>query len=354
MKVAFCDYSNIEYSPDEVATRALGGTQSAVSYLASQLVRDGLDVTLVNAIKKPGIYAGIKCPGLITEFSSFDAVVIVNGAIGKEMRPHIKGKMFLWNGHDTNQPAIEALKDPEEVGSWDGFIFVSNWQAACFEKFYGIARKKICVIRNAVSPYFENIERVPGTLNAPRFVYTSTPFRGLDVLLLAYPTIHKAFPDSSLKIFSGMDIYSQTHDNYTTLYELAKVLPGVSYSGPISQKELARELAHADILSYPNTFAETSCIAVMEAMAAGLLVYTSKYGALPETLSGFGLMMDFPADRMLHAKLFADVTIHATKAAALIPDVIDQRIRAEQEYIRTHATWKVRAGEWQRMFEAWT
>jgi len=354
MKIAFCDYSDIEYQPDTPYIRPIGGTQSAVCYLMEELVKLGVDVTLVNTIKAPGSYLGVKCPGLKVDLNEFDFVVVINGALGKKLRSEgVRTKLILWTGHDVNQPSVASLKDPEERGCWDKFIFVSIWQSICYQKAFGIWSSH--VLRNAISPFFEQITKRPLKLTAPTFAYTSTPFRGLDVLLLAFPTIHKAFPESRLKIFSAMNIYNIPNkvDAFTALYELAKVLPGVEYIGPVEQKQLAVELADVDILAYPNRFAETSCIAAMEAMGAGCLIYTSNLGALPETLANFGLLTEVPPDTAIHAKLFADVTIGATRAAITVPQAIEERIKAQQEYVREHYTWKKRALEWIKVLESW-
>src|SRR6185312_6187435 len=46
-----------------------------------------------------------------------------------------------------------------------------------------------------------------------RLAYTSTPFRGLDVLLDVFPRIRAACPDTELDVFSSMRVYGMAEED---------------------------------------------------------------------------------------------------------------------------------------------
>lgn len=125
--------------------------------------------------------------------------------------------------------------------------------------------------------------------------YTSTPFRGLDVLLEVFPRIRAACPDAELDVFSSMQVYGMSAqddaERFGPLYRLAEQ-PGVKLIGSLPQPELTARLAQVRVLAYPNHFAETFCIAALEAQAAGVVVVTSRLGALPETVGEAGICLD--------------------------------------------------------------
>ena len=76
------------------------------------------------------------------------------------------------------------------------------------------------------------------------FAYTSTPFRGLDLLVHVFPAIRKEIKGTTLRVYSSMAVYQNSGENdeaqFGPLYELCRETPGVEYVGSIPQQELAR------------------------------------------------------------------------------------------------------------------
>ena len=363
MKIAFFDPIAWDYTPLTPFERPLGGSQSAAVYLARELAARGHDVTLFNGASRPGVYLGVDCPGMSGGITSdrvngFDAAIVLNSANGQQFRAAgVTAPLVLWSQHAADQPDVQPLGHAEERRAWDGFFLVSQWQAESYAATFGIPAERIAILRNAAAPAFQTLERrSPAffrTGDAPVLAYTSTPFRGLAILLTAFPAIRAAVPGCRLRVYSSMGVYqvAEASDDYRVLYELARALPGSEYLGSLPQTALAEALAEADILAYPNVFAETSCISVMEAMAAGCLVVSSKLGALPETTAGFGFLMDASMEVVSMARDFATLLVAVIASAREKPDQIEDRLRRQHSHARTAYDWATRAQEWEQALQ---
>ncbi len=359
MKLAFFDPVDWDYTPFSPLERPLGGSQSAICYLTPELAALGHEVTLINNVSRPGLYAGVRCPGragtaTADYLNQFDAVIWVNSSIGAKLRKlGVSTRLILWSQQATDQKDMQELRQPEERAAWSAYFLVSDWQARSYASDFGVPHERIAVLRNAAAPVFQSLARRAEpffrTGRPPVLVYTSTPFRGLLLALVSFPLIRAAIPGCRLRVFSSMGVYQVTPEQepiYQVLYALARDLPGVEYGASVSQTALAAALAEADMLAYPNVFPETSCIAVMEAMAAGCVICTTNLGALPETTAGFGFLMDLPTDLIMMAQTFASLLVSAYREACAQPDRFDELIARQREHVRERYNWARRAREW--------
>lgn len=372
MNWVFLDFMRWDYDVAAPLERPLGGSQSAMCYLALALARRGENVTTLTGTTKPREVAGVRClryeniPSEI--FAPNDTItVVVNGPadIGSAIREAVPRPkpLILWTGHAHDQPAVQGLKHSEFRAVWDKIACVSPWQRTMFGEHLGVPAEQVEILRNGIAPAFENLFRNAEELadakrDELKLVYTSTPFRGLDMLLACFPAIHRRHPEAWLDVYSSMQVYNQgpANDPYAKLYEQCRATPGIRYRGSLAQPLLAKELAASSVLAYPNTFAETSCIAVMESLAAGLLVVTSDLGALGETCSGFGKLLEPPTKTRTREQFAIDYARVLDHALGEIKS--DRKQFAERQFQQVRAlnetcTYDVRAGEWIAAAQRW-
>ncbi|AWN48661.1 glycosyl transferase [Methylobacterium terrae] len=254
--------------------------------------------------------------------------------------------LVVWIHHAADQQAVQWLHDGARAARVDRFVFVSDWQRASFVAAFGLAPENCLVLRNATD--------VPAAYRAPtgrrplRIAYTSTPFRGLSVLLDAWDRLRPQ--GAELHIWSSHRLYGPAFDDapHATLFARARSLPNVHHHGIVPNPELREALREIDVLAYPSTFAETSCLAVIEALAAGCRVICPDLGALPEAAGAFGRTYPFEPDPAAHAEVFAGLL------AQEIADPWGGRpeIAAEQQAaMRRLYDWPVRVAEWHRFLE---
>jgi len=256
---------------------------------------------------------------------------------------------IFWNQLSYDQQAIQFLSDPEWIDKIDQFVFVSHWQAERFRQMFSIPGYKTTVLKNAcigVNP------KEYGVKNTIKLCYTSTPWRGLDILLKAWEILN--LRDCELHIFSSCKIYGpefaeSSESQYEHLYKKCEELPGVVYRGSIPNDELRKELPEFDILAYPNTFEETSCIAVIDALCAGLRVITPNIGALPETTEGWAKMYPFLQNSDLHAYKFAEIL---DKEIDLIKqNKLQSHLKNQVNIYNQRWSWDYRIKEWEEYLD---
>ncbi len=361
MRLAFLDTSRLSYDAMTPYEQPMGGTQSALCYLTAELAKLGHQVVVFNGVEHPVLLADDRIRlGSITfrnaprlspgDMNGFDAVIVLSSAQGRTIRDKlgVTVPMILWCHGAFDQLPIQALAKPEEQAAWNAVAFVSAAQRQPYLDVFGLDEAKTVVMHNGVSPAFE----VPSApiKTPPVLFYTSTPYRGLDVLLVAFPAIRRD-TGATLRIFSSMDVYRMPNADFEVLYDLARRMDGVEYVGSIGQRQLAQELAGSAALAHPSTFPECHSIAAIEAMATGAAVFTTDLGGQRETTGGLASMIPAHGDLPRLAKEFSEMAIATLQAMKADPELAAAERAQRAAYVRQHYLWKDRAVAWSEWLE---
>lgn len=333
MRIALFYPSHIPYSWQLLAEAPLGGAETAVLHMARALSELDHSVEIVRRAED------------LASLGDIDVLVLKRHPILLEDVP--TGQVYFWTPDDTDQPSFEPLRNDHYRAAFLGqvrWVFaLSSYQSFQFQAL-GIPQDRITQTRNGVDlALFSGSDRSD---RAMRCLYTSTPFRGLHVLLSLWPLIHREVPSAELHIYSSMAVYHRSErPEYEALYELAERTPGVTHVGSVAQPRLAAALCEARLWLYPNTFPETSCIAAMEAQAAGCVLVTSSAGALPETAAGNLFVHGDPLSRDYLAT-FASLAIRLLHHPEQW-EYLSQRNRTRAQLF----DWRDVAREWSLLFE---
>ena len=254
----------------------------------------------------------------------------------------------LWVHNSYDQPNLYPwFKNKLNHRKYDWYVFNSHWTYEKYRLMFDIPTDISVVIKNGfdddliVKSEFKPKEKL-------KLVYTSTPWRGLDVLLKAMEQIKT--DKVELDIYSSTQIYGDAFkkvndDQFIKLYDKAKSLKYVNYKGYIDHKELMKVLHIYDCYVHPSTFEETFCLAAMESLAAGLVAMTTDLGALYETCAEFPIYVPYLKDKEALAKQFAG-------AIDMLPDLIsnvdENRIKFQMQYYRQYYHWNVIKTYWER------
>jgi glycosyltransferase involved in cell wall biosynthesis len=295
MRIVFIASNCVPFHSRSLEERPLGGTETATIRLSSALHRRGHEVFVVTGHENPPLSSPLYLPlRAIEDLPQVDVVIAVRDwqATLVPVRAQFRA---LWTGDAADQPATLGLGDKRVIDAVDMLLLVSHWHAETVARLAQFPLEKIFVLRNGIHPeYFSHAEQK----DPHRLIYSSTPYRGLEHIPRIFAEIHRQIPTASMHVFSAFDVYAgagkppqEETKKFKALKAQLASLPGCFVHGNILQSALAKEYLKSSVLLYPNTFAETSCITVMEAQAAGCVPVTTALGALPETVGSSGILI---------------------------------------------------------------
>ena len=259
---------------------------------------------------------------------------------------------ILWQKNSWDQGnLINWFQDKSNHDKYDWYVFNSNWNFEQFTKKFKLPTEKCLVIKNGI----ENIEPVPTIYKKGepvKIIHHCTPWRGLSVLLGAMQLVKN--PLISLDVYSSTEVYGKAfHDHndhhYHDLYNQAKKLPNVNYIGYRPNEYIKEHLKDYRLFVYPSIWEETSCISLLEAMAAGLYCVTTNYGALYETGAEFPMYVPYSNDYISLAKKFAASIEMA--ALSLEDSNIIEHLKMQKKFVNYFYDWKIKGNTWNRFLK---
>ena len=240
----------------------------------------------------------------------------------------------LWIQNSYDQPNVAPwFMNKLNHGKYDWYVFNSHWVYEKYRYHFKVPTENCLVIKNGFDDDLI-LKKEYKPSNKIKLVYTSTPWRGLDVLLDAMEQVKS--DNIELDVYSSTQIYGDkfkesSDKDYLALYEKAKSLKNVNYLGYTHHKDLIKVLHTYDVFVYPNHWEETFCIAALEALACGMLGLMTDNGALYETCAEFPIYVPYLNDKKILTNQFA----YAIDALPpIVTNIEDSKIKFQMQYYK--------------------
>lgn len=264
--------------------QSLGGSESAVAYLARELARRSHEV-VVFTHGQAGNFEGVNYRH-INEVS-------LSGVPACDV--HISSRWIdilysstapfkaLWF-HDMPYPVPSSL--PVNLA-----VFLSEAHAGAWGA--DLASPAVEIIGDGVDlTLFSGMELRDET----KLVWISNPDRGLYLACKIFrEQVLPRWPDFKLFVYGRAAVYGWPETQERMFLPPPEWVKdgSIVLKEPLPKLALARELMRSWALFYPTYWPETFCMAALEAQAAGTPVITSDVGALKETVKGGIVTNDF-------------------------------------------------------------
>lgn len=279
------------WDPMDIVGRGLGGSETAAYRIAEMFAEMGHIVTLYGQFRQEGAVKDV----ILKDFRNFDPTI--------ERRAVVAFRDSAMFDVDVNaDTTVLWLEDvagaegltPERAERVNYVCGVSEWHRRnILEVHPWLPPEKAVASRNGITHSFFEGEQPE---REPRLLYTSSPDRGLHIVLECWPEIKRRVPEATFRHTYGpwydivANVRQDAKEYRARCRQMTEEYEGVKAVGPLGQRDLAMLMRSSLVWCAPShfmnysTFDETSCISAMEAQAAGCRIVCNDRGALSETV----------------------------------------------------------------------
>lgn len=324
-----------EFDPGVERSKGIGGSETAVVYMAKHLK----DITkkrvvVFNHRKEDAVFDGV-------EYISNEKM----GEYFKNNRPKVniawrysakitQAPTYVWC-HDLLAPNLHMQDNYEKV------MCLSEFHKKYVHSMIGLPNEKILVTRNGIEPskFSDQVfQKKKG-----KVIFSSSPDRGLDMAIRVMDEVVKVIPEAELHVFYGFDNMRKMglDADIEKIEAMIYTRKWIKFKGNTQQNELMKEMQSSEVWLYPTNFNETFCITALEMLANKVYPIARSVGALQNTLAD--------ACSKGQASLLDDVC-ETDEAIAKYAEQVISAINEEKwknvDLPIEHHDWKAVAHEW--------
>lgn len=273
------------FNGNSLKEKALGGSESAMIYMAKELKKLGNLVYVFCECDSPGEYDGViyqDIDHLEQKLHFKFDVLILSRFLYLHPKTNISNMTIFWM-HDIYSDIYS-----EYFYLSDKTFLMSEYQKTLWTDIDSRFEDSIYVTKNGFDKSLVKENSFIDKKN--NYIYASRPERGLKKLLTSiWPQILEINPEANLFIgtYSIKDMKGLPQEYLDFLEEVEKLVDttkGVIKAGSLTKDKYYDLLSRCGYMVYPTDFQEISCINAIEAQANKCLVISTNGFALKETV----------------------------------------------------------------------
>jgi kynurenine formamidase len=292
----YTGFSDILWNYSFIQYNALGGSEKAVAYLSNCFPND-YNIYISGHVQNEKInnveYIHLNELTNLINSKPFHTIIVSRYISFYEMFKDCSFyQSFIWAHDILLLPYGCSINENQILVKWNkyikGCICLTEWHKNIFIGKYPELRDKIYIINNGINiNSFSNLSFHIKVKN--KFIYSSRPDRGLNILLKLWPKILEKMPDATLSIATYGKFPSNPEE--IILKGIMDNNTSINYLGNLSYQNLYEEMNSAEYWLYPTHWPETSCITALEMLMSEVICLYYPVAGLSYTMDKYGIQI---------------------------------------------------------------